>query len=142
MAVGAVAAVFAAEERLSDVTQEQMVGSIEHQTRGITHGMRPLGDRRRRIRLEVVGSLWGTLEVDRQAHLMNISRTGALIVSPVPAAIDSTQSLKLTIEGHEVKVSARVRHLQRVQDPTSYSPQYRIGLEFLEAPDVLVQALE
>lgn len=103
--------------------------------------MRPLGDRRRRIRLEVVGSLWGTLEIEREAKLMNISRTGVLITSPVPAAVDSTQSLKLTIEGHEVKLAARVRHLQRVADDEG-GAQYRIGLEFLEAPAVLVHALE
>lgn len=103
--------------------------------------MRPLGDRRRRIRLEVVGSLWGTLEVDRPATLMNISRTGALILSPVAAAVDSTQAVKLTIEGHEVKLAAKVRHLHRVT-PSSGEPQYQIGLEFLEAPAVLVHALE
>ena len=103
--------------------------------------MRPLGDRRRRIRLEVVGSLWGTLEVDRPATLMNISRTGALILSSVPAVLDSTQTVKLTIEGHEVKLSARVRHLHRIT-PSPGEPQYRIGLEFLEAPAVLVHALE
>jgi len=104
--------------------------------------MRPLGDRRRRIRLEVVGSLWGTLERDRQAQLMNISRTGALIMSPVPAAVDSTQSVRLTIEGHEVKLAAKVRHLQRVTDDGSEQPLYRIGLEFLETPAVLLHALE
>jgi hypothetical protein len=103
--------------------------------------MRPLGDRRRRIRLEVVGSLWGALEVDREAHLVNISRTGALIVSPVPAAVDSMQSLRLTLEGHEVKLDARVRHMQRMGDGTG-DVQYRIGLEFLEAPAVLIHALE
>ena len=103
--------------------------------------MRPLGDRRRRIRLEVVGFLWGTLEVDRQATLMNISRSGALILSPVPAAVDSTQSVRLTIEGHEVKLAARVRHLHRVT-PSSGAPEYRIGLEFLEAPEILIHSLE
>jgi len=103
--------------------------------------MRALGDRRRRIRLEVVGSLWGTLEVDRQATLMNISRTGALVLSPVPVAVDTTQSVRLTIEGHEVRLAAKVRHLHRVT-PSSGTPQYRIGLEFLEAPAVLVHALE
>jgi hypothetical protein len=104
--------------------------------------MRPLGDRRRRIRLEVVGALWGALDLDRQAQLVNISRTGALIVSPVPAALDSTQSVRLTIEGHEVKLDARVRHMQRLADPGAGEPRYRIGLEFLEVPAVLVQALE
>ena len=103
--------------------------------------MRPLGDRRRRIRLEVVGSLWGTLEIDRQATLINISRSGALILSPVPAAVDSTQSVKLTIEGHEVKLAARVRHLHLLSH-SSNAPQYRIGLEFLEAPEVLIHSLE
>ena len=104
--------------------------------------MRPLGDRRHRIRLEVVGSLWGALEIDRPAELVNISRTGALITSPVPAAVDSTQSVRLTIEGHEVKLAARVRHLQRLTGVGEGEPQYRIGLEFLEAPSILVHALE
>lgn len=104
--------------------------------------MRPLGDRRSRIRLEVVGSLWGALEVDRQARLVNISRTGALILSPVPAAVDSTQSVRLTVAGHEVKLAARVRHLQRLDNGATAELQYRIGLEFLEAPAVLVHALE
>ena len=117
------------------------MGLGNFEARGTADGMRPLGDRRRRIRLEVVGSLWGTLEVDRQAQLMNISRSGVLIMSPVPVAVDSTQSVRLTIEGHEVKLAARVRHLQRVADDEGV-PQYRIGLEFLEAPAVLVHALE
>jgi hypothetical protein len=111
------------------------------EARGLADGMRPLGDRRRRIRLEVVGSLWGTLEVERLATLMNISRTGMLITSPIPAAVDSTQSLKVTVEGHEVKLAARVRHLQRIADVEG-EPQYRIGLEFLETPAILVHALE
>ena len=103
--------------------------------------MRPLGDRRRRIRLEVVGSLWGALDTDRQAQLLNISRSGALIMSPVPATVDSTQSVTLTVEGHEVRLDARVRHLQKMTD-TGGEAVYRIGLEFLEAPVALVHALE
>jgi hypothetical protein len=55
--------------------------------------------------------------------------------------VDSTQSVRLTIEGHEVKLAARVRHLQRLGD-TEGEPQYRIGLEFLEAPSILIHALE
>ena len=88
-----------------------------------------------------MGSLWGSLEIEREARLVNISRTGALILSPVPAVVDSTQSIKLTIEGHALKLAARVRHQQRVTD-TAGEPSYRIGLEFLEAPAVLGHALE
>jgi hypothetical protein len=63
-------------------------------------------------------------------------------MSPIPAALDSIQSLRLTIEGHEVRLAARVRHLQRLADPGAGEPRYRIGLEFLEAPAVLAHALE
>jgi hypothetical protein len=94
------------------------------------------------MRLEVVGSLWGTLEIDRQAQIVNISRTGALIMSPVPAPVDSTQSVRLIVEGHEVKLSAKVRHLQWLGDQPGGEPQYRIGLEFLEAPAVLAHAFD
>ena len=61
-------------------------------------------------------------------------------MSPVPAAVDSMQSVKLTIEGHEIKLAARVRHMQRLDE--AVGPRYRIGLEFLEEPAVLVHALE
>ena len=43
-----------------------------------------LGDRRSRVRLEVVGALWATLELTEPARVVNISREGALITSPVP----------------------------------------------------------
>ena len=89
-----------------------------------------------------MGALWGALDLDRQAQLVNISRTGALIMSTIPAALDSLQSVRLTIEGHEVSLPARVRHLQRLADPDAGEPRYRIGLEFLEVPALLVHALE
>jgi PilZ domain len=96
--------------------------------------MRPLGDRRGRIRLEVVGSLWGTLEVAKPARVVNISRTGALIASPVPAALNSTQRITLVVYGQEISVDARVRHVQRVTSTGADGASYRIGLEFLEVP--------
>jgi hypothetical protein len=115
---------------------------IDADTRWIADGMRPLGDRRSRIRLEVVGSLRGTLQIDREAQLVNISRTGALILSPIPAAVDSTQSVRFTVEGHEVTLAARVRHMQRMETANTAESKYRIGLEFLEVPAVLMHALE
>lgn len=113
----------------------------DRETRWTTDGMKPLGDRRRRIRLDVVGSLWGVFEIEREAELVNISRGGALIMSPTPAPVDSTQSIRLTLEGHEVSLDARVRHLRRVTGRAGEAV-YRIGLEFLDAPGVLAHALE
>jgi c-di-GMP-binding flagellar brake protein YcgR len=101
--------------------------------------MRPLGDRRSRIRLEVVGSLWGTLEASTKASVVNISSGGALIASPVAVPLDSRQTIRFVVEGHEIQVETRVRRLERVAEP---GPQYRIGLEFIEAPAGLIHALE
>ena len=104
--------------------------------------MRPLGDRRGRIRLEVIGLLWGTLEVSNQARVINISRNGALIASAIPAAIESTQAVRLMLHSEEIKLRARVRHLKRVSGTGDEDAHYQIGLEFLDQPALLLQALE
>lgn len=86
--------------------------------------------------------MWGTLEIARQARVVNISRNGALIASPVPAPLDATQTVRLLLEGHEIRVEARVRHMNRIVSPGDEAPYYRIGFEFLEVPAALIHALE
>jgi len=103
--------------------------------------MRALGDRREQVRLEVVGTLWGTLEVNRPARVVNVSGSGALIVSATPATIDSTQMVRLTLDGREFKLEARVRHMRHVADGSEDGANYHIGLEFLGAPAALALAL-
>ena len=94
------------------------------------------------MRLEVVGLLWGTLEVIHQARVVNISRHGALIASPVPVMVESTQAVSLMLFGQEVRLRARVRHLNRAPDEGGGAELYRIGLEFIDQPTSLLQALE
>src|ERR1700712_5238639 len=76
--------------------------------------MRPLGDRRAHIRLEVVGALWGTLEFSEPTRVVNISATGAMIESPVPVARDSMQPLSLVVDGESLVINAPVRYMHRV----------------------------
>lgn len=104
--------------------------------------MKPLGDRRRRMRLEVVGSLWGTLEINREARIVNISRSGALIASSAPAAVDSIQIVRLMMKEHEFKIRARVRHLHSAFQPGEEERSYQLGLEFLHVPPAFVEALD
>ena len=104
--------------------------------------MRPLGDRRSRVRFEVVGGLWGTLEANRDARLLNISRSGALIVSPVPLAVDSIQTVRLMMKQNEFYVHARVRHVTPAAAQGGEEPQYEVGVEFLNVPIGVVKALE
>ena len=108
----------------------------------VPQDMKALGDRREQIRLEVVGSLWGTLDANRRARVVNVSGTGALIASPVPVAIDSTQTVRLTLDGREFTLEARVRHMKQIASPAEDGTQYQIGLEFVGASAALALALE
>lgn len=102
----------------------------------------PLGDRRSRVRLEVVGSLWGTIDVHEPARVLEISKGGALILSSVAAAPDSVQVLSLSVDGSPVSVDARVRHVRAVPATDDHPVQYLLGVEFLALPAMLTHALE
>ena len=104
--------------------------------------MKSLGDRRTAVRLEIVGTLWGTLQLTEAARVVNISRGGALIMSPVAMPTDMTAPVKVTFEGQEVTLDARVRHLRHVTDAAGTPAHYLIGLEFSAMPVSLSMALE
>lgn len=100
--------------------------------------MNQLGDRRAAPRLEVVGSLWASLELSEAARVLNASDTGALIASRTPVVVDAVQSLRLRLDGREVNVTARVRHIRQAT-AVNGDPEYLIGVEFMPAtnPSVL-----
>ena len=102
--------------------------------------MRALGDRRARLRFEVVGTLRGTLETMEPARLVNISGTGALVETPVAMQVDSIQVVQVTLDGQATRVTARVRHQSRIgQYPERI--HYVVGLEFLTAPAALLESV-
>jgi hypothetical protein len=98
-----------------------------------------LGDRRVLDRLEVVGSLWGTLEANRVARIANISPGGALIISPVRLEPGSTQVVRVTLEGADVLLDARVRHVAPITPADVRGLQFLIGLEFPAVPPALME---
>jgi hypothetical protein len=102
--------------------------------------MTSLGDRRERVRLEVVGALRGSLELSATARVINISQTGALIESPLAMPVDSTQVVHFTVDGEDVPVEARVRHVR--QAPHSSKAEYLVGVEFMFVPVALGQRIE
>ena len=106
----------------------------------------PLGDRRSRVRYDVVGTLWGLLELDEAARIRNVSRTGALIETSFPAALASTHSLKLIVEGAPVDVTGLVRHVRPAEPdpgrPGAQGPRYLIGLEFVSPPDSVLRSVD
>src|SRR5262245_28242643 len=102
--------------------------------------MRPLGDRRARVRFEIIGALRGMVEFSEAASIVNISGTGALIESPLAVPVDSMQSVRLTVEGTEVALDARVRHLRPLSGPEA--PRYLVGLEFVSPPMSFVYSVD
>jgi len=102
--------------------------------------MRPLGDRRTRVRLEVLGTLRGTLELNEPARVLNISAHGALIETSVRVAVGSFQELQLKIDSRTTRVAGRVRRLEQVQP--SETGKYLIGLEFLSPSPSFTDSLE
>jgi hypothetical protein len=102
----------------------------------------PLGDRRRRVRLEVVGALWGVIEVTEPARILEISAGGALIASPVAAAPDSIRVVMMNIDGVDIPVDVRVRHLRTLPASDDAPLHYLLGVEFLSPPPALTDSLE
>jgi len=102
---------------------------------------RPLGDRRSHVRFDVVGTLYGLLETTEATRVLNISPHGALVDSPLPAALDSTQHVRFVLDDRPLVVDARVRHLGRTRGEESV-PGYIIGLEFVPPLSPIPSSLE
>ncbi len=101
----------------------------------------PLGDRRQKVRLEVLGDLWATFEAEEPARILEISTGGSLIASPVAVALDSIQPLWFTVGGDTVVVQARVRHLRALPATDEEPARYAIGVEFLSPPPAVFELL-
>jgi S-adenosylmethionine:diacylglycerol 3-amino-3-carboxypropyl transferase len=104
--------------------------------------MAHLGDRRRKVRLEVVGALWGTMELAEPARVVELSAGGALILSPVAAAPDAVRVVTLEVAGELVTVDARIRHLRAVPATDTEPTRYLLGVEFLAMPAALSHSVE
>lgn len=92
--------------------------------------MRRVGDRRARVRLDVVGALWGTLETQKRAQVLNVNDTGALLLSPVRLPPNTVHTIEMTHEGEHLTTEVLVRHVR----PAPVAGSYHVGVEFLSPP--------
>jgi hypothetical protein len=100
--------------------------------------MRAPGDRRTRVRFEVFGAFWGTFDVGDLARVHDLTPQGALIEVHQPLAVESIQSVCLTLDGQPAIADARVRHLR----PANQRDCYFVGLEFLTASTAFLDAVD
>lgn len=99
-----------------------------------------MSNRRTEVRYDIVGTLWGQLELHEEARLCNVSISGALLESPVPAALDSTQTVQVSVDGEPVAVEARVRHVTPIS--RDRDQLFLIGVEFIALPTSVLQSIE
>lgn len=102
---------------------------------------RKLGDRRARPRYDIVGDLWGTLEVALPMPLKNVGRGGALFESHVALPAESLQRITFDIDGQPTTTQVRIRHVQ----PQPVGPgdmRYLIGVEFVGVSPALAGHIE
>ena len=101
---------------------------------------RKIGDRRRGPRFDLVGELWGSLDVNSSLAIVNLAPGGALLQSAAPLSPGSVHSvLAVTPEG-SYDVTVRVRHSLAAFDQGRAC--YLIGVEFVDVSPALAEFLD
>jgi hypothetical protein len=95
-------------------------------------------DRRAHIRFDVLGDLWGVLELPEPARILNVSGTGMLIEAASNAVLGSVQTIAVLVEGEMVRFDTRVRHVQ----PTAQPGRFLLGLAFEAVPTSVLVSIE
>lgn len=97
-----------------------------------------VADRRQRVRFEIVGRLPGSVTTDASVEVENLSRGGALVISPSPLNVDGQLTVRLGTVDDFSTLQARVRHVRRMPGRDSFL----IGLEFMDAEPRAAALLE
>ena len=97
----------------------------------------PSTDRRTYERYDVVGSLWGVLELPEIATVLNVSSTGILIEAGVCPPLNSVHAVRMLVDGDAVRVDTVVRHCR-----PGLGTVMQLGLEFLTAPAMVLASIE
>jgi hypothetical protein len=97
-------------------------------------------DRRGRIRFEVFGFFWGSLDVGESVRVHNLTSHGALIEADGPLAVESIQSIRLVMDGQVTVSDAHVRHVRAL--PGEPPLRYLVGVEFISPSSAFQEAVE
>lgn len=99
--------------------------------------MRAPGDRRSRVRFEVFGAFWGTFDAADAVRVHDLTAHGALIEAHLPLAVESIQSVCLSLDGQRALAHARVRHVR-----PALEGRFLVGIEFMSASTMFYEAVE
>jgi hypothetical protein len=99
-----------------------------------------LGDRRSELRFEIIGQLWGSLDVTEHLPLRNLGPGGALVESRQPLSADTVHSVRLMIGDQPSELDVRVRHVTPVRE--ALGDRFLIGLEFVNPGAVALEKID
>jgi hypothetical protein len=99
-----------------------------------------LGDRRSDLRFEIIGQLWGSLEMDEQLPLRDLGRGGALVEARQPFSADGLHALRLIIDDRPNDVEVRVRHVTPVKE--GLVDRFLIGVEFVNVGAATLEQID
>jgi hypothetical protein len=97
----------------------------------------PTTDRRLYERFDVLGSLWGVLELPEIARVLDVSSSGLLVRTALCPVLNSVHAVRMLVDGDPVTVDTVVRHCR-----ADGSREYLIGLEFLMVPTTVLTSIE
>jgi len=100
---------------------------------------RRIGDRRGKPRFEIIGELWGSVDVSASLTVVNLGRGGALLESNVPLAPETVHAALVVTEEESHHVTLRVRH--STPDARTAQRRYLTGVEFVDVTPALDQFL-
>jgi hypothetical protein len=99
---------------------------------------RRIGDRRAKPRFEIVGELWGSVDVRETLTVLQLGRGGALLESEaafVPGQGEVVHAVLAMADGQSYPIAVRVRHSAILEHQGRRA--YRVGVEFVDvSPDL------
>lgn len=96
--------------------------------------MRPPGDRRTHARVEALGVLWGGLDIEVDARILNRGGGGAMVETNIPADVNAIHTVTVTLGSGSGRIEARVRHCRRAPRGGRW-PVYHVGVELIDVPE-------
>jgi hypothetical protein len=98
--------------------------------KGVRSMKRRIGDRRARPRFEIVGDLWGSVDIRETLTVLNLGRGGALVESGMAFAPDLMHAVLAAPNGESYPIVVRVRHSTLTEGEGRRA--YRVGVEFVD----------
>lgn len=98
-------------------------------------------DRRGPERVPILGALQGEIMTFQPVLVREIGQGGVTVETQFPLQLDSLHELRLTLARKSVIVKGRVVH-SRISDVDQEIVMYRTGLEFVDVPDRILEAIK